>query len=31
MDLNEISKDERKFNDTTKYQSAIGGLIGEQL
>ena len=27
MDVKEIVKDERKFADKTKYQSAIGGLI----
>jgi hypothetical protein len=27
MDVKEIMKDERSFNDKTKYQSAIGGLI----
>jgi hypothetical protein len=27
MDINEIMKDERKFEDQKKYQSAIGGLV----
>ncbi len=30
MNIKEISKNERKFNYKTKYQPAIGGLIGEQ-